>query len=88
MKKKRLKIKWLNVFKLIALILCVGLIVHDIYVITIYSYITNTPHAFTWFGLSVFTTALIIAITIYLDFKEQIKSIPSYLPKHAKDTSK
>ena len=88
MKKKRVKIKWLNVIKLIIFIFCVYMILHDLYMITISSWITGKMCSWTWLGFMTFILFIIIAGAIYDDFEEQIKSIPSYQPKHAKDTRK
>lgn len=88
MKKKRVKIKWLNVIKLILFIYCVYMILHDVYMITIHSYITGNMYSWTWLGFITFILFIIVAGTIYDDFEEQTKSIQSYRPKHAKDTGK
>lgn len=87
MKKKRLKINWLNVIKLIVFIICVSMIIHDLYLLTIYSFITGNLYGWSWFGLLTFILFCSIADIIYEDFEEQIKSIQSYRPKHAKDTT-
>lgn len=88
MKKKKLKIKWLNVIKLILFVFCVYMILHDLYMITIHNYITGNMYGYTWLGFITFILLVMIAGIIYDDFEEQMKSIPSYRPKHAKDTSK
>lgn len=88
MKKKRVKIKWLNVIKLILFIFCVYMILHDLYMITIHSYITGNMYNWTWLGFITFILFIIVAGAIYDDFEEQTKSIQSYRPKHAKDTGK
>lgn len=83
---KRLKIKWINVIKLILLIISILVILHDTYMLTLASWFTGKLYSFSWFGLMTFILFCIIAGIIYNDFKEQIKSIQSYRPKHAKDT--
>lgn len=88
MKKKRVKIKWLNVVKLILFIFCVYMILHDLYMITIHSYITGNMYSWTWLGFITFILFIVVAGAIYDDFEEQTKSIQSYRPKHAKDTGK
>lgn len=45
------RIKWGNVFKTILFILCLGVVIHDFYYITIYPIITTKITTFTWFGL-------------------------------------
>ena len=77
---KKHKIKWDNVIKLLIFLFCVGLILHDFYLVAIKFY------SWTGIGFATFLLAIITASTIYSDFEDQIKSIPSYQPKHAKDT--
>jgi len=76
---KKLKIKWGNVIKLIIGLICIGVILHDFY------YLTIKFGCFTWFGLFTNLMCWVIVGMIYEDFEEQIKNIPSYQPKHAKD---
>lgn len=83
---KRVKIKWSNVIKLILFVFCVYMILHDLYMITIHSYIAGNMYRWTWLGFVTFISFIIVASEIYDDFEEQIKSIPSNQPKHAKDT--
>lgn len=84
---KRLKIKWINVIKLILLIISILVILHDMYMLTLASWFTGKLYSFSWFGLMTFILFCGIAGIIYNDFKEQIKSIQSYQPQHAKDTT-
>lgn len=84
MKKK--KIKWINVIKAIVFIFCISMILHDVYMLTVASWVTGKLYSWTWFGLLTFILFCSIAGMIYDDFEEQIKSIQSYQPKHAKDT--
>ncbi len=86
MKKK--KIKWGNVIKAVIFLLCIGVMIHDFYMLTIYSFITNQLTQLTWFGLGTLILAIITASLIYEDFEEQIENIPSYQPKHARDIDK
>ncbi len=69
------KIKWLNVFKMIILLLCIGMIVHDIFMLTIYSYISGAVYGWSWFGFISF--CLVVGVMFYVidDFKEQIKKM-------------
>ncbi len=76
---KKRKIKWGNVFKAIILLNCIGLVIHDFY------YITIKLYSWTWLGFITFILATVVGIVIYDDFEEQIKNIPSYKPRHAKD---
>lgn len=86
MKKK--KIKWINVIKLFVFIYCVYMICHDVYMLTIHSYITGNMYGWTWIGFLTFILFFVIAGLIYEDFEEQLKSTQSHKSKHAKDTSK
>lgn len=83
MKKK--KIKWGNVGKAIIFLFCIGLILHDFYMLTIHSFVTGQYCGWTWLGFITFWIAVMTAEAIYEDFEEQTKNIPSYRPKHAKD---
>lgn len=49
-----MKIKWKNLFKLIILLICISTILHDLYMLTIYSWISNTTVSWTSFGLLTF----------------------------------
>ncbi len=80
------KIKWKNVFKALIFVFCICTILHDFYMLSIYSFITGKLCSLTWFGIITLFINFIVAGVIYDDFEEQTKSIPSYRPKHAKDT--
>ena len=82
---KKRKIKWGNVIEAIIFLFCIGLLVHDFYMLTIHCFITNQLTQLTWFGLITNVLAIMTVVVIYEDFEEQIKNIPSYQPKHAKD---
>lgn len=77
MKKKKLKIKWGNVFKALIFVFCVGMILHDFYMLTIYSFITGNFCSLTWFGVITLFINFIIAGGIYEDFEEQIEKTPT-----------
>lgn len=77
MKKKKLKIKWGNVFKALIFVFCVGMILHDFYMLTIYSFITGNLCSLTWFGVITLLINIIIASGIYEDFEEQIEKTPT-----------
>ncbi len=76
MKKK--KIKWLNVIKLLLMLFCIGVILHDFYYLVI-------GYGFTWLGFGTHILCWLFVSMIYDDFEEQIKNIPSYKPRHARD---
>lgn len=85
---KKVKIKWLNVGKLILFIFCICTILHDLYMVTLYSYISGSMYGWSSYGFLTFILFCIVAVVIYEDFEEQTKSTQSYRPKHAKDTGK
>lgn len=72
---KRLKVKWISVIKLILFIFCISMILHDMYMLTIHSWITSKTVSFTWFGLLTFILFCGMAELIYEDFKEQTKRV-------------
>lgn len=74
---KRRKIKWLNVIKALGFVGCIGVILHDMYMITIHGWVTGYMASWTWLGFITFIMAFVIAGTIYEDFEEQIKSMPN-----------
>ncbi len=74
---KRLKIKWINVIKLTLFIFCISMILHDMCMLTVYSWFTGKACSFSWFGLITFILFCIIAELIYNDFEEQTKSTQS-----------
>lgn len=83
------RIKWKNVIKLTILIISTLYILHDVYMLTINNWFkSNNYVTWTWLGFITFILFITISTIIYEDFVEQIKSIQSYRPKHAKDTSK
>lgn len=43
------RIKWLNVLEIVGFIGCLALIVHDLFMVTIYSWITSNMVGWTWF---------------------------------------
>lgn len=52
--KKVTKIKWKNLFKFIVLLLCIFVILHDFYMLSIYSLIHKVTTSWTSFGLLTF----------------------------------
>ena len=55
--KKRLKIKWKNIALLVILLMCTYIVGHDVYMLTIYSWITGNMYGWTWFGFLTFLLA-------------------------------
>lgn len=82
------KINWRNVIKSITFVFCIGVILHDIWLVGFSYLFTGASCSFTWYGLITFIFMLIISDFIYEDFKNQIKSIQSNRPKYTKDTCK
>lgn len=48
------KIKWKNLFKLVILLICISTILHDLYMLTIHSWINSITVNWTSFGLLTF----------------------------------
>jgi hypothetical protein len=68
---KKTKIKVINIFKLIILAACLGLIIYDLYMLLIYPIITKVLTSLTMYGFLTFVLAVIISLNII----EQIKSV-------------
>lgn len=64
------KVKWLNVLKMLGFIGCLALIIHDFYMITVYSWIHSVTVGFTWFGLGTFIAAIMAASFLYEELEE------------------
>ena len=71
MKKK--KIKWINVIKAIVFVFCISMILHDVFMLTIGSWISGNLYGWTWYGFITFILFCAIAGMIYEDFEEQIE---------------
>lgn len=69
--KKKVKIKWLNIALTLIFLLCVYVVLHDLYMITIYSWINNQMVSWSWFGLIIFLLALTIGGDIFEYFIEE-----------------
>lgn len=75
--KKKNKLKWENVAKLLMLIISLIVVLHDSYLIIFKSY------QWTWLGVATFMIFTYVFVSIVYDFYEQIKSMPeAYKPKH------
>lgn len=70
--KNNRKIKWSNILKFIVLISSLLLIIHDIFMITVYGWVTNNMASWTWFGFVTFVLAVVVVILILDDFDEQL----------------
>lgn len=54
---KKIKIKWKNVLLLILLLISLGLVFYDTYILTINSWITSEISTWTWYGFITFILA-------------------------------
>ena len=57
MKKFIKKVKWLNVIKALVFIACVGLVIHDFYMVAISQFFTGVMVGWTMFGFITFIMA-------------------------------
>lgn len=73
MKKKKTKIKWGNVLKAVVFLFSAYMILHDLYMISIYPIISGNYCGLTGFGLLVLITNFMIVGFICEDFEEQIE---------------
>lgn len=67
-----MKIKWKNVALLMILLVYGGVIIHDIFIITIYSIITSKIVGWTSLGMLTFILAITSGIAIINYFDEEI----------------
>lgn len=74
--------------KILPFIFCTTVVLHDLYKITIYSWLNEEMYGFTYFGLITFVFCLVYSIILFDDIKVQRKSIRSHRSKFGKDTSK
>ncbi len=70
MKVKRRKINWLAVISLVLFLASLALIIHDFYMLTIYSIIHSITVSLTWFGLGTLVIAFMVAGCTY-DYLEE-----------------
>lgn len=70
--KKKIKIKWLNVALVVVFLMCLYVILHDMFMLTIYSWITGKMVGWTWFGFLTFILAGAIGGQIFEYFEEEI----------------
>lgn len=68
------KIKWLSVLELLLFFGCLALVIHDLYMLTIYSWIKSISVSFTWLGLGTFVIALMVIGVIYDDLEEKVNN--------------
>lgn len=71
MKAKKRKINWLAVGELILFLMSLALIIHDFYMVTVYSWIHSTLVGWTWLGFGTFFIAIMVASITYEDLEER-----------------
>ena len=57
---KKIKIKWGNIGLLALLLLCASVVIHDLFMLTIYSWISGNMYGWTWFGFLTFILAFAV----------------------------
>lgn len=72
MKKNKRKISFKKIALLGILLLCTYIVLHDLYMLTIYSWITKTMVGWTWFGFTTFIVAFAVGGEIVEYFIEEI----------------
>ena len=70
MKAKR-KINWLGVIEAILFLGSLAVIIHDFYMVTVYSWIHSITVGWTWFGLGTLFIAFMVASITYEDLEER-----------------
>lgn len=63
----KLKFKWKNLLKIMILTACFSVVVHDLYMLTIYSWINHVSTTWTAFGGLTFLFACFLADYIFDD---------------------
>ena len=72
---KKIKIKWGNVIKAIIFLFCVGLMLHDFYMVSISCFFTGQEVCLTWYGLATLLLAMAVSCEIWDDFEYQIEKM-------------
>ena len=70
MKAKR-KINWLAVIEAILFLGSLAVIIHDFYMVTVYSWIHSITVGWTWFGLGTLFIDFMVASITYEDLEER-----------------
>lgn len=73
--KKKTKLNWRNISKIIVFVICLGFIMYDFYMLMIYPLITGQMISWTMIGFISFVAALFMLVSIYEDFKEETKNV-------------
>lgn len=70
-KNKRIKIKWKNVALAIVFLICAYVVLHDMFMLTIYSWITGQMVGWTWLGFLTFILAIAVGGEIFEYFEDE-----------------
>lgn len=73
--KKKTKLNWRNISKVIVFVICLGFIMYDFYMLGIYPMLTGKLVGWTMIGFISFVAALFMLVSIYEDFKEETKNV-------------
>lgn len=73
--KKKTKLNWKNISKVIVFVICLGFVMYDFYMLMIYPLITGQMVGWTMIGFISFVAALFMLVSIYEDFKEETKNV-------------
>ena len=73
--KKKTKLNWRNISKIIVFVICLGFIMYDFYMLMIYPILTGHLIGWTMIGFISFVAALFMLVSIYEDFKEETKNV-------------
>ncbi len=85
-KKRKVHIKWRNVFRLIVLMCSIAIIVNDIYMLVIYPFVHNETTGLTLYGCLTEVLAIFVAYITFDELREEYmkKSVStSAIGKHA-----
>ena len=69
------KIKFVNVIKLFLFFIFGGLVLHDVYMLTLHGLFTGQYWSWSWNSLATFIIAFMTAYVIFGDFKNQMKKM-------------
>ena len=73
--KKKTKLNWRNISKVIVFVICLGFVMYDFYMLMIYPIFTGQLVGWTMIGFISFVAALFMLVSIYEDFKEETKNV-------------
>ena len=75
MKRFIKKVKWLNVLEALLFLGSLAVIIHDLFMVTVYSWFTSQLVGWTWFGFGTFILAFMVAGLIFEDLEDQWNAI-------------